>query len=191
MHDPANIRRQGHALSLKTNRANPPHSHRGRVKTPGATLMKHRIRAAAIVVEGDSMLLVQHQQDDRTWWVPPGGRVEGGESLIECARRETLEETGILVDLGKIVYVRELVEPDYHHCEIFFLATSHSGHVVTGQNPGVGVDSTAHTILEARFVSRREMRELTIAPSEIKTTFWDDLAAGFQETQYLGLRSSY
>ena len=159
--------------------------------TSGAALMKHRIRAAAIVVEGDSMLLVQHQQDDRTWWVPPGGPVEGGESLTESARRETLEETGISVELGKIVYVRELVEPDYHHCEIFFLATSHSGHVVTGQNPGVDVDSTAHAILDARFVSRREMRELTIAPSEIKTTFWDDLAAGFPETQYLGLQSSY
>lgn len=157
--------------------------------TSGVTPMKHRIRAAAIVVEGDSMLLVKHRQDGRTWWVPPGGRVEGDESLIECARRETMEETGVSVELGKIAYVCESVETDYHHCEIFFLATSYSGRVVTGQNPGVGTDDTAHTILEARFVSRREMRELTIYPSETKTTFWDDLAAGFPETKYLGLRN--
>ncbi len=157
--------------------------------TSGATPMKHRIRAAAIVVEGDSMLLVKHRQDGRTWWVPPGGRVEGDESLIECARRETMEETGVSVELGKIAYVCESVEPDYHHCEIFFLATSYSGRVVTGQNPGVGADDTAHAISDARFVSRREMRELTIYPSEIKTTFWDDLAAGFPETKYLGLRN--
>lgn len=153
------------------------------------TPMRHRVRAAAIVVKGDSMLLVQHQEDGRTWWVPPGGRVERGESLIECARRETLEETGILVDLGKIVYVRETVEPDCYHCEIFFLATSYSGQVVTGQNPGVGVDATAHAILDSRFVRRGEMHELTIAPSEIKTAFWEYLAAGFPETQYLGLRN--
>ena len=109
--------------------------------------------------------------------------------MIECARRETMEETGVSVELGKIAYVCESVEPDYHHCEVFFLAASYSGRVVTGQNPGVGSDDTAHTILDARFVSRREMRELTIYPSEIKTTFWDDLAAGFPETKYLGLRN--
>ena len=69
--------------------------------------MKHRIRAAAIVVEGDSMLLVKHQghgpEDGYVWWVPPGGGVEGEESLEECARRETLEETGLSVKLGNIV----------------------------------------------------------------------------------------
>ena len=67
--------------------------------------MKHRIRAAAIVVEGDSMLLVKHQghgpEDGYMWWVPPGGGVEGEESLVECARRETLEETGLSVELGQ------------------------------------------------------------------------------------------
>ena len=77
--------------------------------------MKHRIRAAAIVVEGDSMLLVKHQghgpEDGYVWWVPPGGGVEGEESLEECARRETLEETGLSVELGNIVYVREFLEP--------------------------------------------------------------------------------
>ena len=105
--------------------------------------MKHRIRAAAIVVQGDSMLLVKHQghgiEDGYVWWVPPGGGVEGEESLEECARRETLEETGLSLELGNIVYVREFLEPDYHHCEIFFLATSYSGSVVTGENPDVGV----------------------------------------------------
>lgn len=153
-----------------------------------ATPMKYRIRAAAIVVEGDSMLLVQHEQDGQTWWVPPGGRVERGESLIECARRETLEETGISVNLGKIAYIREAVATNYYHCEVFYLATSYSGQVVTGQNPSVGVDDTAHAILDARFVRRGEMRELTIEPSEIKTTFWKDLAVGFPETRYLGMR---
>ena len=101
--------------------------------------VKHRIRAAAIIVDGDSILLVKeetnHPQDGRFWWIPPGGGVEGDESLEECARRETLEETGLSVDLGNIAYIRQFLEPGYHHCEIFFLATSFSGSVVTGTNP--------------------------------------------------------
>ncbi|TYB66166.1 NUDIX hydrolase [Nonomuraea sp. PA05] len=42
------------------------------------------------------VLLVKHRQRG---WVPPGGRVEPGESPREAARRELLEETGISVDL--------------------------------------------------------------------------------------------
>ena len=151
--------------------------------------MKHRIRAAAIVVKGDSILLVKHHghgtEEGYVWWVPPGGGVEGEESLAECARRETLEETGLSVELGNIAYIREFIEPEYHHCEIFFLAASYSGSVVTGENPDVGVLDTAHAIEDVRFVHRDEMTGMNITPDELKTTFWDDLAEGFPHTRYL------
>ena len=156
--------------------------------------MKHRIRAAAIVVEGDSMLLVKHQrhgpEDGYVWWAPLGGGVEGEESLEECARRETLEETGLSVGLGNIVYVREFLEPGYHYCEIFFLATTYSGSVVTGENPDVGVLDTAHAIEDVRFVHRSEMQGMNVRPDELKTTFWDDLAYGFPTTRYLPVQRS-
>ena len=156
--------------------------------------MRHRIRAAAIVVEGDSVLLVQHQHDDvsggQSWWVPPGGGVEGAESLFECARRETLEETGLSVELNRIAYIREFVEPGYHHCEVFLVADSYSGTVVTGRNPGTGVFDVDHMIKDVRFVRRDEMAGMTIYPEEIKTSLWDDLANGFPETRYLGVARS-
>ena len=87
--------------------------------------MKHRIRAAAIVVEDGKLLLVKHQhpEDGSVWWVPPGGGIEGGESIFECARRETFEETGLSVDLDRVIYIREFVEPGYHHCELFILVS--------------------------------------------------------------------
>ena len=158
--------------------------------------MKHRVRAAAIIVEGDSVLLVKHHghgpEVGYVWWVPPGGGVEGEESLKECARRETLEETGLSVELGNIAYIREFVEPGYHHFEMFFLATSYSGSVVTGENPDVGVLDTAHAIDDVRFVRRSEMQMMNITPDVLKTTFWDDLADGFPTTRYLGVeKSSY
>ena len=156
--------------------------------------MRHRIRAAAIVVEGDSVLLVQHQHNDinqgESWWVPPGGGIEGEESLIECAQRETLEETGLSVELGRIAYVREFVEPGYHHCEVFFVASSYSGTLMTGSNPGTGIFDVDHIIKDVRFVTRGEMADMTIYPEEIKTTFWHDLANELPETRYLGVQKS-
>ncbi len=156
--------------------------------------MKHRIRAAALVVEQDSLLLVKHQHDEiqagRSWWVPPGGGVENDESLIECAQRETLEETGLIVELGRIAYVREFVEPGYHHCEIFFTAATHSGTLSSGSNAKAGVFDVDHLIKEVRFVWRDEMAGMTIFPAELKSTFWDDLASGFSGTRYLGIEKS-
>ncbi|WP_327535341.1 NUDIX hydrolase [Nonomuraea solani] len=45
------------------------------------------------------VLLVRHR-----WrgWVPPGGRVEPGESPREAARRELLEESGLSADLLEV-----------------------------------------------------------------------------------------
>ena len=156
--------------------------------------MRHRIRAAAIVVEGDSVLLVQHQHDEiqggQSWWVPPGVGVEGEESLFECAKRETLEETGLSVELGRIAYIGEFVEPGYHHCEVFLVAASYSGTLITGSNPGTGIFDVDHIIKDVRFVRRDEMAGMTIYPEEIKTSLWDDLANGFPETKYLGVQNS-
>ena len=107
---------------------------------------------------------------------------------MECAQRETLEETGLSVELSRIAYVRDFVEPDYHHCEVFFVATSYVGTPLVGSNAGIfDVD---HVIKNVRFVPRGEMAEMTIYPEEIKTTFWDDLASGFSGTRYLGVQKT-
>ena len=44
------------------------------------------------------MLMVRHVHDDRDYWTFPGGGIEEGETVLEAAKREVLEETGIHVD---------------------------------------------------------------------------------------------
>lgn len=111
--------------------------------------------------------------------MPPGAGVEGDESLVECAKREVLEETGLLDELRKITYVREFVEPGYHHFGVFFLTTSYTGATIIGTNPGVGVLDTTHVIQEVRIVRRDEMSAMDIRPNEIKARSWDDFSARF------------
>lgn len=52
-----------------------------------------RRTAGGVIVGGDGRIVVVRQHGN-TWSLPKGG-IEGGESLIEGARREILEETGI------------------------------------------------------------------------------------------------
>jgi 8-oxo-dGTP pyrophosphatase MutT (NUDIX family) len=54
--------------------------------------------ALVVVRKGDRFLLVQERKHGQRWYVP-AGRAEPGESLLEAALRETLEETGVPVRL--------------------------------------------------------------------------------------------
>jgi 8-oxo-dGTP diphosphatase len=62
-------------------------------------------------------------------WTMPGGKLEFGEKLVECAYREVLEETGIRVDKEKlkIVSVADDIAPDAHFVTIGFLCPEFSG----------------------------------------------------------------
>ena len=72
--------------------------------------MRYGISAAALVVRDEQVLLVTHRETGRyDFWLPPGGSLEGSESIFECARRETLEETGLNVELEHILYITRVL----------------------------------------------------------------------------------
>ena len=150
--------------------------------------MEHRIRAAALVVDDGKLLLVKHQhpQSGSVWWVPPGGGIEGGETLSECAARETYEESGLRVKLGQVVYLREFVDLELgqHGLEVLILAESFEGDLSTANLRPSDVDSGY--IKETRFISQKEMEERTVFPEELKQEFWGDLASDQLGMRYLG-----
>lgn len=63
-----------------------------------------RQRAAALITQGDRVLL--HQLEGDRFWALPGGGIEPGESAAEALTRELYEELG--ADLGTAVTVGAL-----------------------------------------------------------------------------------
>ena len=151
--------------------------------------MKHRIRAASLVVRDDRLLLIKSRipQSGEICWIPPGGGLAGDESIFDCARRETFEEAGIAVDLDRVVYLSQFIDEyfDTHNFEVFILCNSFSGDLTTENNVR---EPDAMDVLEAKFLSRQDMRDAVVYPEMLKDDFWDDLDRGFPEVVYLGVR---
>jgi ADP-ribose pyrophosphatase len=123
-----------------------------------------RVGVGALVIhEGKVLLIKRGVAPNEGLWAVPGGSLELGESLKQCAERETLEETGLVVRAETPIYVFDYVERDpageirFHFVIIDLKATYISG------NP-VGQDDA----LEARWVGKEDIDALPVGENTLK-----------------------
>ena len=71
-----------------------------------------RFAARALVVDAEERVLLlrwEHPVTGDAWWITPGGRIHDGEDERAAIRRELVEEIGLDVDPGTVVWTREHV----------------------------------------------------------------------------------
>lgn len=106
--------------------------------------------AIVVVRQGDRFLFVHERKHGQTWYLP-AGRVEPGESLVEAALRETLEETGVPVVLDGVLRVEHSPGPPTR-VRAFFHA-----HAADDTPPKASPDQHS---LAARWVTLAELQAL-------------------------------
>ena len=157
-------------------------------KDRAALSMDFGVRVAAVVEREGALLLVRHQKPDMDpYWVLPGGRLEPGERIPECAGRELAEETGLTAGFSGVLYVSEFLRDGRHTIDVVArMALEGDDEATLGSDPEVepGVEPT---LREIRWVSVEELQEIELLPASIKERLLRDAAGGWApENVYLG-----
>lgn len=150
--------------------------------------MKHRIRAAGLLVQDNKILLVMHRdpENGNEWWIPPGGGMNSiDKSIFDTANREIFEETGLTAFVNRIAYIREFRETgkNVHHIEFFMPVEQFSGQLTIKNVLPDDVD--ALYIKDVRWIRRSELDNIVVYPEWLTSEkFWKEAKQKFPEIKY-------
>ena len=154
-------------------------------------MRKHRLRrrpakaipttrvSVIVINQENQILLVKHKKGQRQYWVLPGGRLEYGEDFSECGVREVKEETGLDIEIEKIVFVSEAIAPDRsrHIVNVYMTGKVIGGTMKLGNEP---------VLAAVEFRSVEELKTLALYPpvqNQILESIGNSFAGGIK---YLG-----
>lgn len=115
-----------------------------------------------VVVEYQGKYLLVHETKHGQNWYLPAGRVEAGEDFIAAAKRETLEESGVLIELDGILRIEHSPLPNsVARFRVIFTA-----HPVGDIKLKTIPDKDS---LEAKWFSLPELDSIALRGEEVKT----------------------
>jgi 8-oxo-dGTP diphosphatase len=110
------------------------------------------VGVGVVLIEDDRILLIRRgREPGKGLWAVPGGKVEHGETLLEAAKREIAEETGLDVEVGDVLWVGEHISEHGHIVLIDFAGSIQGGEL-----------AAADDAMEARWISLAEAESLPL-----------------------------
>jgi len=139
------------------------------------------VRVTGVVVEDDHILVLNQDTGSGRSWSIPGGKVEEGEPLGTALVREMREETGVEVEVGRLLYVCDYLSGGTHVVHVTFEARRIGG---TIGDITEGADS--RLIRAAEFVKLADLPDLGFTGK-----FAQLIMAGFPGSgSYMGAKSN-
>jgi 8-oxo-dGTP diphosphatase len=87
-----------------------------------------RVGVGAMIVRDGQVLMARRNSGQRPGWYGwVGGKLEFGETLQDCARREAREEAGLELTNLRLLCLSSFIVEDQHWIDVEFLADIESG----------------------------------------------------------------
>ena len=87
------------------------------------------IRVTGILIEDEKLLLVKQKVSDKRNWSLPGGKLEQGETIEQGIIREMKEETGLDVEIIRLLYLCDVSASNNTLLHISFLLKRVAGNI--------------------------------------------------------------
>jgi ADP-ribose pyrophosphatase YjhB (NUDIX family) len=116
-----------------------------------------RIGSCAVIFDQKREKVLLTKRSDNGLWCLPGGRMEPGESIEECCRREVFEETGLDIETKRLIAIYSnrdqlVVYRDGNRAQFIVLSFEA---VITGGRLGLSNETT-----DARYFTLEELETL-------------------------------
>lgn len=128
-------------------------------------------RARAIIFQDGNLITLKRVKKAETYWVFPGGGVEDGESLEEALKREIMEELGVEIEIGNLVFEYHFKTEHQDDDEYFYNCRITGGKLGSGQGPEYQPDSHYHGTHEIALLPLNQIKDLDLRPAEMKEKF--------------------
>ncbi|MFA5934754.1 MAG: NUDIX domain-containing protein [Candidatus Paceibacterota bacterium] len=133
-----------------------------------------KIRACAIIIKEDQVILLWRKINNNSYFVFPGGGKESNETLEEAVIREAFEETSIKVKIDRFLY--KLIDENSEHN--FYLCSYISGEPKLGTY-NEHLETSENNQYKPMWKGIDEMSNLPILPLEVRDWFIKDYKNNF------------
>jgi len=120
------------------------------------------IRASAIIIKNNKILLIHRKKEGREYWVFPGGGIEEGETGEETVLREVEEETGLKGENAKRAFMDFNISAEHP----FYFVEVEDGKIKLG-GPEAERNSEDNWY-QPQWVSLSEVNRLNLFPESVK-----------------------
>ncbi len=151
-----------------------------------------RLSAKAVIVDDGAILLTRNRHPDDPggdFYLLPGGGQRHKESLAACLRREVLEETGLSIVVGDVLWIRDYIganhefaahDGDVHQEEVMFSCS------IDVSVPAIAVAEPDEWQVGLEWVPLDQLSRIRLFPASLAPHLIAHAAGGREGPSYLG-----
>lgn len=149
--------------------------------------MIRRVSVRGIVLHEGKLLCVRlkkyqgslREQSVDDYWCLPGGGLDEGEALLDGVKREMIEETGVIPEVGNLLYVQQFTFGEKDYLEFFFHITNSQDYL------DIDLSKSTHGEAEIEQIEFIDPAAEHVLPEFLSTENLSELVASGQPTRII------